>query len=144
MVGSANIHDVWIRELSLDRTAYGDRILALRFDDHLLRRFGSLEIIKLAPHSMTEPLLRDEADEVWVLVEGSVQCTWRDTREASPTTGDKMVCNLAQPAQIFVPFGVAFAVQTNDTGAVLLRAATHEPCPDPFDTPLSWEELLED
>ena len=34
--------------------------------DHLLRRFGSLEVIRLNPGSRFEPILREEADEVWV------------------------------------------------------------------------------
>jgi mannose-6-phosphate isomerase-like protein (cupin superfamily) len=138
------IQDVWIRELDLDHTAYGERFAALRFHEHVLRRFGSLEVIKLTPQSKTEPLLRHEADELWVLVEGSVQCRWQDARPASPTAGEKFAINITQPAQIFVPFGVAFALQAGHTGALMLRAATHEPGTDPLDALLTWEEIVED
>lgn len=139
-----SIPDVWIRAIASEPSRMGDRFTALAYDDHLLRRFGALEVIRLNPGSRLEPVLREEADEVWVLLEGTVDCVIRDLREGSPTSGKGFERTLTRTSQLFLPFGVAFGVSAGDTGAVLLRIATHQPLPDSPETKLAWEELFED
>lgn len=138
------IPDVWIRDIASEPSTMGDRFTALSYNDHLLRRFGLLEVIRLNPGSRFEPILREEADEVWVLVEGTAECVFRDLRDGSPTSGTVIERTLTRTSQVFLPFGVAFGLSAGDSGAVLLRVATHQPGPDSPETSLAWEELFED
>ncbi len=126
------------------KSEQGARFTALAYKDHLLRRFGSLEVVRLTPGARLEPILREEADEVWVLVEGSADCVFRDLREGSPTSGRGFERTLTQPSRVFLPFGVAIGLSAGDSGAFLLRVATHQPGPDSLETNPGWEELFED
>ena len=61
MTASLSIHDVVVQALSPDETA-ANRTTVLRRDDHLLRRFGAAEILRLAPGESLD-LQRRVADE---------------------------------------------------------------------------------
>lgn len=137
------IPDLLIKPLS-EREVEGGRLLPLlEFDDHLLRRFGRMELIVLRANARLQPILREVADEVWLTLEGEIEGFWLDRRPNSPSTG---ICEKhLLPAQslALVPFGVAFACRTGTEACTLLRVMTHAPDPTEKPSDISWEELLE-
>ena len=124
------IHDVLLTPLS---TAPAGRQAILAFEDHLLRRFGSAEVVRLGPG---EPfrVLREKADEIWALLDGAAEFLLEDTRPTSPTLGVKQAVRMDSPARLLVPFGVQLEVRP-DPKASLLRIMSHSeredaPLPD--------------
>jgi dTDP-4-dehydrorhamnose 3,5-epimerase-like enzyme len=101
-----------------------ERAVALRFEDHLLRRFGQAEIVRLAAGALLLQPAQPIADDVWILVDGQAVFEWRDQREASPTHGGVARLDCDEPVALLVPFGVALSLSTS-TGTTLLRLTTH-------------------
>jgi hypothetical protein len=132
------IHDMYIRELSASPEAGIQRVTILADHDHLLRRFGLSEAVWLASGEVTGLLVRSVADELWALLEGSVEFVWHDLRAGSPTRDrwHRLVC--AQPTLVLAPFGVAFGARGLAERSLLLRLATHAEA-DPDDTMIPWE-----
>ena len=120
------IHDVLLTPLS---TAPAGRQAILAFEDHLLRRFGSAEVVRLGPG---EPfrVLREKADEIWALLDGAAEFLLEDTRPTSPTLGVKQAVRMDSPARLLVPFGVQLEVRL-DPKASLLRIMSHSEREDP-------------
>lgn len=119
------IHDLFVKALSKEDFASGWRLPMLRYDDHLLRRFGLAEAIQLDARSSLGPQIRRTADELWALVEGQVEFSWEDRREGSPTHGQRHSLRCDQPTLALVPFGVAFSCRALEQPARLIRLATH-------------------
>jgi hypothetical protein len=101
-----------------------ERAVALRFEDHLLRRFGEAEIVRLPAGSRLNQPAREIADEVWILVDGRAVFEWRDRRDSSPTNGATARLECDEPMALLVPFGVAFSLQAQ-TPLILVRLASH-------------------
>jgi dTDP-4-dehydrorhamnose 3,5-epimerase-like enzyme len=120
------IHDLIIRSLHIERDSNGATLEVLRYSDHLLRRFGFAEVVFLESDQIRPAVVRKVADEVWALVEGSVQFKWLDLRTSSPTRDTTYQSDCDQPTLILVPFGVEFTVQAVGRPAQLLRLSTHE------------------
>ncbi|GMR09713.1 MAG: hypothetical protein BMS9Abin28_0533 [Anaerolineae bacterium] len=120
------IHDLCIRPLDMMQDPEGSRLEVLRYSDHLLRRFGLAEVVFVKTGQVRPAMLREVADEVWALVEGSVQFSWKDRRSSSPTRGATYEHYCDQPTLVLAPFGVEFEVRAVDGPAHLLRIATHE------------------
>jgi hypothetical protein len=132
------IHDVYIRELSTSPEAGIQRVTILADHDHLLRRFGLSEAVWLATGEATGLRVRAVADELWALLEGSVEFVWHDLREGSPTRDrwHRLIC--AQPTLVLAPFGVAFGTRGLAERSMLLRLATHAEV-DPDDAAIPWD-----
>jgi hypothetical protein len=141
MEQSLPIHDLFIRSLRFDRKEDHQRMVLLRFEDHLLRRFGTLELLRLEAHSTTPLCVREVADEVWALVEGKVEFIWWDRRPASPTENQTYRLTTAEPTLVLVPFGVAFGVRVTESSCTMIRAATHLYEEHAGDRTLAWESL---
>ncbi len=120
------IHDLFIRSLHIERDSNGATLNVLRYSDHLLRRFGFAEVVFLESDQVRPAELRDVADEVWALVEGSAQFRWLDRRSSSPTRDATHQLDCDQPTLVLVPFGVEFTVEAVGRPAQLLRLSTHE------------------
>ncbi|MCH8337395.1 MAG: hypothetical protein IH858_00915 [Chloroflexi bacterium] len=120
------IHDLYIRTLHTEHTSEGSRLEVLRYSDHLLRRFGMAEVVYLKAAQVRPARLRKIVDEVWALIEGSVEFSWQDQRSSSPTRGVDYRLRCDQPTLVLAPFGVEFEVRAVDGPAQLLRLATHE------------------
>jgi hypothetical protein len=120
------IHDLVIRPISTTDETETLRLPVLRFSDHLLRRFGQVEMIRLQPQSELEKRVRWIADEVWTLVEGEIEFNFHDLRSESPSSDSQGQITLTQPTLVLVPFGVAVHLRTDDQPAALLRIASHE------------------
>lgn len=120
------IHDLFIRSLHIERDSNGATLNVLRYSDHLLRRFGFAEVVFLESDQVRPAELRDVADEVWALVEGSAQFRWLDRRSSSPTRDATYQLDCDQPTLVLVPFGVEFTVEAVGRPAQLLRLSTHE------------------
>jgi hypothetical protein len=100
------------------------------FQDHLLRRFGRAELVRLSRNGEFE-VRRKVADEIWVLVEGTADFHLDDGRAESPTQGTRETHHLASPTRLLVPFGVGLRVVARSTSAVFLRIMTHSEVEDP-------------
>src|SRR3990172_7972758 len=139
MHAASTISDMHI--FSLERQ--GGRLQILRRDQHLLRRFGQLDLFELAAGQMTAFILRAEADEIWALLEGRVTVVLADRRPQSPSSALELRIDLdaAQPQGILIPFGVAHAFHAN-TSARLLRLATHVDGSHREDEPFSIAEPI--
>lgn len=120
------IHDLFIRSLHIERDSNGATLNVLRYSDHLLRRFGFAEVVFLESDQVRPAELRNVADEVWALVEGSAQFKWLDRRSSSPTRDATYQLDCDQPTLVLVPFGVEFTVEAVGRPAQLLRLSTHE------------------
>lgn len=94
----------------LDRA--GGRLLLLREQDHLLRRFGQLELIDLAAGAQSEFEIRSEADRFFFPVNGRCRAHLLDLRQGSPSHGAHTTVPLdeSEPNGVLVPFGVACSV----------------------------------
>jgi len=94
----------------LDRA--GGRLLLLREQDHLLRRFGQLELVDMAAGAQGEFEIRAEADRFFFSVGGRARAHLLDLRQGSPSHGVHTTVRLdeAEPSGVLVPFGVACAV----------------------------------
>jgi hypothetical protein len=124
----SGIHDALIAPLA--PAASGAASLAvLAFEDHLLRRFGSAEVIRLSAGADFQ-ILRAKADEVWALLEGAAGFDLEDTRTFSPTRGAHQVLRVETPTRLLVPFGVRLRIQST-TETRLLRIMTHTELEDP-------------
>ncbi len=119
------IADLWIQEIVPVHEAGGMRWIGLRESDHLLRRFGSAEVVRFDPAGKPGLRLRPVADEVWTLLEGEVEFRWLDLREGSPSRGRRFDHIARAPTQVLAPFGVGFGVRTLGDSALLLRVCTH-------------------
>lgn len=134
------IHDLYARSLARRAGEQGDVWGLLRFEDHLLRRFGLLELVRAIPDASPGLRARPIADEIWILVEGSVEFAWHDLRPGSPTEGrpDRLACS--EPTLVLVPFGVAFGFRAVGGQATLIRLATHEETPTEDIRALTWQD----
>ena len=133
------IHDLFVRPLEAGGQDGITRLRVLGHSDHLLRRFGAVEILRLSAGRTFGPSLQPLADEVWALEEGEAHLFWRDDRVGSPTSGAEHRL-LAKPPQLWlVPFGVAFAVRASRPCA-LLRLSTHESGVETAALELPWPE----
>lgn len=134
------IHDLYARPLTRRLSEAGEAWRLLGFDDHLLRRFGLLELVRVMPHTALELRARPVADELWILIEGGVEFIWHDVRSASPTEGqrDRMMCT--DPTLVLVPFGVAFGCRAVGGQATLIRLATHEETEAEAIERLPWQD----
>mgnify|MGYP002623211332 CR=1 FL=1 len=104
----------------------GGRLVILREQDHLLRRFGVLETQSLEPGASTRFGLRVEADQILAPLDGAFALTLVDLRPASPSRGARVEISFpaAGPQGLVLPFGVACRLQSAQ-GARLLRLSTH-------------------
>jgi len=121
------IHDVLLTPLA---SAPAGRRAILSFEDHLLRRFGSAEVVRLGPGEAFR-VLREKADEIWALLDGAADFLLEDTRPISPTLGVNQAVRMDSPARLLLPFGVRLLVRP-DPRALLLRIMTHSEAEDPL------------
>jgi len=119
------IPDLCIREIESVHEDGRRRWIGLRDTDHLLRRFGSAEVVRVDPQAAAALRLRSIADEVWTLLEGEVIFRWLDQRDGSPSRGQRHDHQARTPTQVLAPFGVGFGVRALGGPALLLRVCTH-------------------
>jgi hypothetical protein len=118
------------------------RLILLRDNDHLLRRFGQVEFRELRAGENTSFTLRAVADEIWSVIKGEVSLSLIDRRDCSPTKNHVMELTLSgeEPQSVLVPFGIAFAF-TAIEDAQMVRLATHHDQAHSQDETLSYEEF---
>jgi dTDP-4-dehydrorhamnose 3,5-epimerase-like enzyme len=105
----------------------GQVLTALTENNHLLRRFGQVDYIHLEGQGEGLEIFRQEADEVWVVVEGHARFSLLDRRQDSPTLNVQNIIDLSadDPHALLVPFGVLCRVSTI-MGGKFIRMTTHE------------------
>lgn len=133
------IHDLYIKPILLIEEPGSTRWPTLCDSDHILRRFGLAEVVRVQPEAPPKVHVREIADEVWALIEGQVEFYWHDLRKNSPTFDSKhrLICEL--PTLVLVPFGVAFGCRALGGAATLLRLATHADGVHETDQQIPWE-----
>ena len=119
-----------------------DRLVVLRDEDHLLRRFGQVEIRRLSASTKTPFMLREAADEVWTSIEGIAEFALVDQRPGSPSENSSMLVELeaVNPQALLVPFGVAYSISCRQD-CILLRLTTHSDGVHPGDQTIPVEKL---
>jgi dTDP-4-dehydrorhamnose 3,5-epimerase len=102
------------------------RMILVKDEDHLLRRFGQVEVRQVSQSDSADFTLRAVADEIWVLVEGSAEIALVDRRAKSPTEDQALKLRLGgeESQGVLIPSGVAYAVYANDA-AQFVRLCTH-------------------
>jgi hypothetical protein len=125
-ISGTGIHDALLTPLP---SASADRRVILTFEDHLLRRFGTAEIIRL-DQGETFQVVRGMADEIWALLDGVAEFELEDTRPDSPTLGASQSIRMDSPARLLVPFGVRLLVRPTSQ-SLLLRLMSHSEREDP-------------
>lgn len=122
MAASLPISDMYLFPLKRE----DGRLVILREQDHLLRRFGVLETQSLEPGASTGFGLRAEADQILAPLDGAVDLSLVDLRSASPSHGARVEISLTavEPQALLLPFGVACRLSSSQ-GARLLRLSTH-------------------
>lgn len=133
------IHDVFVKSIERVESDGTVRWPIIRYQDHLLRRFGQADVVRALPGEIGRLRLRQVADEVWALIDGRVEFVWVDLREGSPTRGERDRLRCMEPTLVLAPFGVAFGYQALEAPALLLRLATHADGQHPADRFLDWE-----
>lgn len=123
------IPDIIVRDLEP-----GDRFLTiLHEEDHLLRRFGQVDFVRLDPQDSLG-LCREQADEIWAVVSGEASFTLTDKREESPGLEEQIELSLrgSRPQALLVPFGVQCRIYS-ENGASCVRLTTHHDGAEPDD-----------
>jgi mannose-6-phosphate isomerase-like protein (cupin superfamily) len=94
--------------------------------DHLLRRFGEVEVVTIEPQGSVQ-VFRQQADEIWALLSGHASFHLQDRRQDSPSQGAEVNLDISQdsPQAVLIPFGVLSKVTSNQ-GATLVRINTHQ------------------
>jgi len=133
-----SIFDLYICELTPEETDGLSALRVLGSEDHLLRRFGQLDVIRKSPNSMETMSLREVADEVWALLEGEVEFAWHDLRPDSPSQDHWHHLRTGTPTLILAPFGVAFGCRALEKPALLLRLSTHAEGTHSGDRVIPW------
>lgn len=107
-------------------TREAGRLTLLRNSDHLLRRFGQLDLIDLEADQRADLAIRGEADRFLFAITGRATVTLLDLRQTSPTLGSHAAISLSaeHPQGVLVPFGVACSLSA-ETQARLIMLATH-------------------
>ena len=123
-----SIHDVVVSQLRPGPDA-PETLAVVSFEDHLLRRFGSALVLRL-PAGADFAALRETADEVWAILEGTAEFILDDTRPISPTRAARQVLRCESPTRFLLPFGVRLRIRPA-TEALLLRLMTHSVREDP-------------
>jgi hypothetical protein len=136
---SLPIHDLFIRPITANRAESETRWEALKYEDHLLRRFGMAEVLRIEADLQPYLRVRSVADEVWALIEGRVEFRWHDLRTDSPTHDEECRRTCGDPTLVLAPFGVAFGFRPLGESALLLRFSTHVDGTHEGDQRLPWE-----
>ncbi len=135
------IHDLYFKPIPPESDRGLTSWVPLRDDDHLLRRFGQIEVLQIKAGAPPLCRMREVADDWWALIGGSAELIFKDLREISPTQGETYRLRLHEPTLAFVPFGVAFGVRAVEPPAILIRISTHEDGTHPGDRILTWDDL---
>ena len=122
---SAIIPDLFVHPLIARQNHEGEILKVLDGSHPLLRRFRSLEILRIEPKEATTMRMRLVADEVYALLEGQILCAWLDLREASSSYERYVQWTFRDPTLLLAPFGVALGLQALDVPALVIRIATH-------------------
>ena len=122
---SAIIPDLFVHPISAQQSKEGEILKVLNGSYPLLRRFGSLEALRIQPREAMAMRMRLVADEVYALLEGQILCAWLDLREGSSSYERYVQSTFRDPTLLLAPFGVALGLQAVDTPAFVLRVATH-------------------
>lgn len=103
----------------------GKRVL-LSEEDHILRRFGQVDLLNSVDLDSEQFTLRYAADEFWVCVNSTAEFSFVDLRAKSPTEGitDKVSMESSSNEGVLIPFGVAYAIEPGED-AQLIRFTTH-------------------
>ena len=119
-----------------------ERLLLLRDSDHLLRRFGQMDLVPIEAAASTRISQRAEADEIWIILEGEASAKLVDRREGSPSEGAEVQLALSalEPQGLLIPFGVAHSFSSEE-GASLLRISTHPDGENPEDSHFEADEI---
>ncbi len=125
----AGIHDGLVTPLSASLYSGMEVLPLVGFQDHLLRRFARAEMVRLR-EGAEFAVLREVADEVWVLAEGSAEFQLEDRRPGSPTRGSRQIHRLGEPTRLLVPFGVHVRILSRSNATLLLRFMTHHEIED--------------
>ncbi len=101
-------------------------LVLMREADHLLRRFGQLELLDLNEGEQTEFTSRAEADRFLFPIRGSATALLIDLREHSPSKGKRAEIRLEaiDLHGLLVPFGVACSLDAK-SAAQLVILSTH-------------------
>jgi len=118
-----DIPDVYV----LDLERIEGRLVLLRDDHHLLRRFGQVEHINLEEGQETNFVLRAVADEIWSVIGGEVTLTLVDKRDDSPSENKFVNISLSasRSQSVLIPFGVAYSFEVGGKKAQMIRLTTH-------------------
>lgn len=98
----------------------------LRENDHLLRRFGQLDLLDLTAAQETDFELRAEADRFLFAINGRAEARLLDLRIGSPSLGARVtvVLDTEDPQGLLLPFGVACGLYA-PIDARLIILSTH-------------------
>lgn len=102
------------------------RLVLLNEANHLLRRFGQLDLLSLEPATPLTTYRKQGADEIWALVRGEAELILTDLRDESPTFQRMMQLQLTGKwiEGILIPFGVQASLAPAMHG-LLVRVTTH-------------------
>lgn len=123
----SGIHDLLLFPLE----AAGGRLALLSNQQHLLRRFGQLELLSLAAGEVHNAGLRAEADRFLFILDGQVDLQLEDRRAQSPSHGVavNLTLDAAQPQGLLLPFGLACRLQALGAARLLILSTHSEPHP---------------
>ena len=134
------IHDLYIHELTQEEADGLTKYHVLCDEDHLLRRFGQVQVVIKSAAREESIHLRVVADEVWALIQGQAEFVWHDLRRDSPTHDHRYRLHAKTPTLVLAPFGVAFGCRALDGPASFIRLSTHAEGEHDGDREIPWEE----
>lgn len=104
----------------------GESLVFIRDDDHLLRRFGQVEIRKIPAKFSSEFVLRAVADEIWTTFIGSLEFILIDRRQGSASENQalKLILQAENQQGLLIPFGVAYSFHAEEDSQAI-RVTTH-------------------
>ncbi|ADI15967.1 dTDP-4-dehydrorhamnose 3,5-epimerase family protein [Truepera radiovictrix] len=124
------IAGVWLKPLKKHRGDNGAFMEYLRLDEGAAEGLPAPFTVRQLSVSHAQPGRinafhihpREPQNELWTVIQGQLKVWLVDLRATSPTEGNKRAFILSgeEPAQLFVPAGVAHGYQAGPEGALLL------------------------
>ena len=110
----------------MDLDWYKGSLTVIKEGDHLLRRFGAVNVVRIEPEGSIQ-VYRQQADEIWAVLSGYVSLHLQDQRQDSPSQGTEVDLGISQdtPQAVLIPLGV-LCKGSSTRGATLLRITTHQ------------------
>lgn len=117
-----------IKDIAIIEKLWEDgQLNVLNENDHLLRRFGSINLREYSKDVSSPEKTNEVVDEIWTLIAGGGVLRLADYREGSPSLNevDEILLDENSIQSVLIPFGIIFSFSAKqDSKVIVIR--THQ------------------